>query len=157
MLKGKAIMIGVMIGGSYRTIAFANSHTLEMSAQTGDISTKDHNDKGVSSTVTGIGWSISTDNLMEDNDTLVACGFKTLKEVITAGLPISVHVKYFSESIGADSLGKSNNWYAVDADNSAETIIGGQVLVTSLNLNAPNKENASYSATFTGKGAFTVG
>jgi hypothetical protein len=94
---------------------------------------------------------------MEDNDTLVACGFKTLKEVITAALPISVHVKYFSESIGADSLGKSNNWYAVDAGDSAETIIGGQVLVTSLNLNAPNKGNASYSATFTGKGAFTIG
>jgi predicted secreted protein len=39
----------------------------------------------------------------------------------------------------------------------AEAIIRGQTIVTSLNLNAPNKENASYSATFTGKGAFTIG
>lgn len=155
MLKGKALMIGVKIGDNFHTVAYAQSHSLELSAQTGEISSKDHNDKSVAYEITGMGWSVSTDNLVEDNSSLVACGYSSLKALILAGLPVSLHLRYFADSLGKDSLSVSNDWYNWDID--SEAVISGDAIVTSLNLNAPNKQNATYSATFTGKGEFNIG
>lgn len=154
-MKGKAIMLSIEVGGAYHTIAYATNHTFGASAQTSDPSTKDHNDQSVGAEVTGMSWNVNTDNLVEDNHALVNCGFKTLKEVIKAGKPINIHLRYYEDSLGKDSLNDKNDWVGKVPD--AEAIISGQTIVTSLRLNAPNKENASYSATFTGKGAFTVG
>lgn len=155
MIKGKAIMIGVETGGTYHTVAYATSHRLSLSAQTGDVSTKDHNDKSVGVEITGMSWELSTDNLVEDNKGLVACGYGRLKELALAGKPLNMQLRYFDAAIGADSLDNNNDWYAIQ-DNS-ELLVSGQTIITNLDLNAPNKDNATWSATFTGKGEFDIG
>ena len=155
MLKGKALMLGVEVEGIFHTVAYASSHKLDVSAQTGEVSSKDHNDKSVAIEVTGIGWSVTTDNMVEDNSAIVACGYKTLKSLILSGLPLKIQVRYFEESIGKDSLGQNNDWYKWEPD--AQAVISGDAIVTALTLNAPNKQNATYSATFTGKGEYDVG
>lgn len=147
-------MVGVEIEGNFHTIAYSTSHTLEMSAQTGEISSKDHNEKSTDYEITGISWSVSTDNLVEDNLISVNCGYRSLKDLILAGLPVKIALRYFDGSLGQDSLSKSNDWY--EFDTASQAIISGDAVVTDLNLNAPNKQNATFSATFTGKGEFIV-
>lgn len=148
-------MLGVEILGIFHTIAYATNHTLELAAQTGEISSKDHNDRSVGVEITGMSWSINTDNLVEDDASLVACGYSSLKSLMLSGQPFRVHLRYYDASIGTDSLKDNNDWCQKVDD--AQAVISGEAIMTSLNLNAGNKQNATYSATFTGKGEFIIG
>ena len=155
-MKGKALMLGVEIDSQFHTVAYATGHTFETSAQTGEITTKDHPGDCADFEVTGFSWSISTDNLVEDSKTAVACGYNVMMKAAKNKLPVNVSLSYFEDAENGETIESTNyvDWFE---KGSPVAVITGKAVITSIELNAPNKQNATFRATLTGKGAFTIG
>ena len=137
--KGDALML--FMGGE--ALAYAKNHTLTMTGNTIDISTKDHGYWGASE-VGNITWEVQTENLFtEDN-------YDTLYDAMVAKTPVDIvfaKVDNYSEN-GLKAVGGDvDSW-------TASTTSGrkGKAVITSLTVNANTGENATCSATFTGSG-----
>ena len=139
VIKGRDLMLFDNTGKSF---AFATSHTLSISAETADISSKDHGIWG-GSEVTKFSWEISSENLYtEDN-------YDDLFDLMLAGEPFKVRFGLKSQNDNSLNVadGDYTNWTSKNSG-----YYEGDVVITSLNANANNGENATYSATFTGAG-----
>lgn len=139
VIKGRDLMLFDSTGKSF---AFATSHTLSISAETADISSKDHGIWG-GSEVTKFSWEISSENLYtEDN-------YDDLFDLMLAGAPFKVRFGLKSQNDNSKNVadGDYDNWTSKNSG-----YYEGDVVITSLNANANNGENATYSATFTGAG-----
>lgn len=139
VIKGRDLMLFDNTGKSF---AFATSHTLSISAETADISSKDHGIWG-GSEVTKFSWEISSENLYtEDN-------YDDLFDLMLAGEPFKVRFGLKSQNDNSLNVadGDYTNWTSKNSG-----YYEGNVVITSLNANANNGENATYSATFTGAG-----
>ena len=148
-------MLGVEIDGQFHTVAFSNGHTFDASAQTAEIITKDHPANCADYEVTGFSWSLTTDNLVEDSKTAVKCGYNVMMKAAKEMKPINVRLAYFEEANTMDAVTGTNNmdWHEI-AD--PVVVVSGQAIITNLELHAPNKQNATYKATLSGKGPFVV-
>lgn len=140
IIKGDDLMLFDEAG---KSLAFATSHTLSISADAVDTSSKDH---GIwkANEVNKINWEITSENLYTNN------AYDALMEKMLARQPITV---YFG-------IKKENDVDKTVADGDYENWTGasgytGTVLITSLSVNANTGENATYSATFTGTGKLT--
>lgn len=141
ILKGSKLM--VFIGSD--PIAFATSHSLSITMNTTEISTKDHGDfpSVIGQNIT---WEITTENLYSDGgETALWNAMKTMQPVTVQFAPASNYSNTTSQQ-GLLADGQAN-WTAGTA------IASGKALVTSLSVNAPAGDNATLSATFTGVGA----
>ena len=148
-IKGKALMLALKLGGtSYRTIAGSTGHSLTVSLQTVDVSTKDDMDTSIEKEVTGKSISLSTENLMAMSPG-EGVGVYKLMEVLMQGTPVEMSFGYYQNAVGMEST--VQNWGAAN-----RLLVNGTFLVSSLSVNASNKENATYSAEFSGQGAPTV-
>lgn len=148
-IKGKALMLALKLGGtSYRTIAGSTGHSLTVSLQTADVSTKDENDMSIDKEVTGKSISLSTENLIAMSPG-EGVGVYELMEVLMRGTPVEMSFGYYQNAVGMESAGQ--NWGAA-----SRLLVNGTFLVSSLSVNASNKDNATYSAEFSGQGAPTV-
>lgn len=151
-IRGKALMVAVSEGEAWHTLGASTSHSLTVSVQTADITTKDDNDKGINKEATGKSISLSTENLLA-----VAAGgsdsvlFVNLLSKAVEGKALKLMFGYYPNSIG-NSVGESDDWGAA-----SDVIVSGDFICTNLSINAPNKENATYSAEFSGQGMPTVG
>lgn len=133
---------------AYKSIAFATSHKLSISAETTETSSKDTGGKWVAKAVRKLSWNMSTDNLYSLDG--VGQKYSDLFDLMTARKEINV---VFSLESG----------YATKADEVpaagwAPLTTGqykGKVVITSLELNAPNGDNATFTASFEGVGALT--
>ena len=156
-VAGKKLMLFDEDGHSF---AFATNHTLSINGETSDISTKDHGIYG-SSMVNRITWEITSENVFpldssgDDSEFNDLFTHMTSRDEVTVyfGLKVETGATY-SGSTSGDGLkqGKGN----IDADYweaSGNFLYKGRVIITSLQLNAPDSEEASYSATFTGIGS----
>lgn len=137
-IKGNQLML--FIGG--KSIAFATSHTLTLTADTSDVKTKDHGLWG-SSEITGLNWEITSENLYTDG----AAG--TLEAAWKAGTQLDV------------AFGLASNWTANGLDNPgtdnytpAAGVQTGKAIITNLSYNAAAGENATLSVTLKGVGTF---
>lgn len=137
-IKGNQLML--FIGG--KSIAFATSHTLTLTADTSDVKTKDHGLWG-SSEITGLNWEITSENLYTDG----AAG--TLEAAWKAGTQLDV------------AFGLAANWTSNGLDNPgtdnytpAAGVYTGKAIITSLSYNAAAGENATLSVTLKGVGTF---
>ena len=147
IIKGDKLMI--FVGGS--AIAYATSHTLSLTANTVDISSKDHGFWGASDTG-NLTWEATTENLYTES------GFDGLFNAYLAKTPVTIVFGYASNydtnglflEGGTQATG-DNRPAAWTADNSKGYT--GQAVITSLSVNANTGENATFSCTFTGKGA----
>lgn len=142
VIKGRDLMLFDDQGKSF---AFATSHTLSISAETADISSKDHGIWG-GSEVTKFSWEITSENLYtEDN-------YDDLFDLMLAGEPITVRFGLKSQNDNSLNVadGDYDNWTSKNAG-----YYEGSVVITSLSANANNGENATYSVTFTGAGKIT--
>lgn len=138
IIKGRDLMLFDENGHSY---AFAQNHSISLSAEQGDISSKDHGLWGAAE-VTKISWEISTENLYtEDN-------FDKMFDALTTASPIKVRFGLKSETDNAKTVADGDYDYWTSTD----TYYEGTVVITSLQANANNGENATYSATLTGSG-----
>jgi len=147
--KGDDLMLFIPNGSNgYKSIAYATSHTLTMSAETVDVNTKDHGEWG-STTVNKISWSITSENLYTDED------YDTLFDAMIAKQPLQVVFGAKKEPktvIVAD--GDAENYTPANTDAASKNAYmkTGKVLITSLTANTPSGENATYTVELQGIG-----
>ena len=159
IIKGGKIM--EFIGDTPQPIAFATNHTLSLTRNTQEISSKDHGD-ATAVLPTTQSWEVTTENLMS------AAGYEQVLDAYLNATPLTI---YFGASnyknYPTSSQDPASEQGIVDVDNAANwneeawpsgaTLatslnLQGTAYITSLNVNAPNGENATYTATFTGTG-----
>ena len=140
IIKGNKLMVFL----NDAPIAFATSHSLSITVNTSEVSTKDHGDfpSVIGNNIT---WEITTENLYSDNaESVLWTAMKTMQPVT---------VKFASSSYSNETSQKG----IVGVENATEwtvdkAIASGKALITSLSVNAPSGENATLSTTFTGVG-----
>ena len=142
ILKGSKLM--VFLGGS--PIGFATSHSLSMTTNTTQVSTKDHGDFP-STIAQNITWEVSAENLYSE------AGESTYMTAMKTMQPVTV---VFAEA-GNYSNTTSQGATPMATTSGAEWTLGtkiaeGQALITSFSINAPAGDNATMSVTFTGSG-----
>lgn len=148
--KGTDIMVFVKQDGIYKSIAHATSHTLSVTGETQEVNSKDYGEFG-SSTVNKITWEITSENLMtEDYETLFDLMLaKTQLDLVFGMKSITTNIE--DQADGAPDYYTPKNNVAAGYQG-AKT---GKAYITSLQENAPNGENATFSVTFTGVGAIS--
>lgn len=135
----------LMVFEDGRTLAYATAHTLTISGNSIDVSSKDHGFWGASE-VGNITWEITSENLFTDkgyNELFDAMVNKT-QLTLAFGFANDYNVNGFS----------GTNRVAWDLD-TAQNYYSGKAYVTSLTANANSGENATYSVTFSGWGSLT--
>ena len=159
-IKGDDLML--FNGTTGKSYAFATAHTLTITADTADTSSKDH---GVwtGNEVAKISWEITSENLYTSE------GFNSLVADIINRKPMDV-VFGLKQKGKADSTvadGDYSNWTpdygAVMPENgnpeapstgtTTKDMYMGSAYITSLTANANTGENATYSVTLTGTGS----
>ena len=138
IVKGNNLMLFDETGKSY---AYATSHTLSLTGNTVDITSKDH---GIwtATEVASYTWEITSENLYTTTD------YDKLFDAMISGETITVKFGLKSENDPTKTVadGDYENWTA------AGGCYSGKVFITSLSVNANNGENATYSVTFSGNG-----
>ena len=138
-IKGQELML--FLGG--KSIAYAASDTLESSAETSDTSNKDEGGGDwASSEVSKLSWTSSSENLFSADGN--GASYDKLFDYMVKKTPIDAVFGLKSET--ATDV-PTEGWTAARTGTYT-----GKVVITSLSLNAPNGEYATYSAQFTGVG-----
>lgn len=144
-IKGGDLMLFVGTGNTSKSIAYATNHTLEINAETQDVSNKDEGGGDWASTeVNLLSWNATTDNLYSVDGK--GQNYSDLFDLMIAKTPITA---VFAKKSGTATEVPSAGWTA------SVPKYQGTCVITSLTLNAPNGEYATFSATFTGVGALT--
>ena len=145
ILKGSVLMLFY----DSKPIGFATSHSLSMTKNTSQVSTKDHGDYPAT-IAQNITWEISAENLYSDE------GEVTYMTLMNSMDPVSVvfaKASNYSNSAAQKGLplqDPGTEWTVGDK------IAEGQALLTSFTINAPAGENATMSVTLTGTGDLTT-
>ena len=129
-----------------KVIASAKSLSLHVSLSMEDATTKDTTGDWQVQEPTALSYDISTSALMRGNDTISS----------------SVNAQALSDIMGIYEDASPVKWQIanVSGDNNrtkGAVIASGSVVITSLTLNGPNRQNATYDAQLQGYGAYTVG
>ena len=137
IIKGDDLMLFDAEG---KSLAFATSHQLSISADAVETSSKDG---GVwaSNEVNKISWELTSENLYTVN------AYDKLMDLMLKREAIKVYFGTKKENDPEKTVadGDYDNWTGAKG-------YTGKVFITSLTANAGTGENATYSATFTGTG-----
>ena len=144
IVKGSALM--VFLGGS--AIGFATSHALSLTANTTEVSTKDHGDYPAV-VAQSIGWEVTAENLYSDT------GETTYMKAMLAKTPVDIKFAKVANYSTTDEKGIIDNGEKT-AWTAGTAIAEGKALITSFSINAGGGENATMSVTFTGVGALNT-
>lgn len=148
VIKGGDMML--FVGG--KSIAYATSHTLSINADTKETSSKDAGGKWQTSEVGVLSWSASSENLCGDD--VAGIGYDELFDYMIARQPIQGVFALEGNSTDYDEHKldgvPTGGWTAKTGDG-----YQGNMIITSLEKNAPNGENATFTVQFTGTGALT--
>ena len=129
-----------------KVIASAKSLSLHVSVSLEDATTKDTDGDWQVQEPTGISFDISSNALVRSGDTITSSvqgqALADLMDVYEASEPVKFQIANVS---GANQRTKGT------------VIISGSVVITALNISAQNRQNATYDATLTGYGEYTVG
>jgi len=129
-----------------KVIAAAKSLSCHISVSLEDSTTKDTPGNFQVQEPTGISFDISTNALIRSGGTITSSvqgqSLSDLQTIFEASEPVRFEIANVS---GANQRTKGN------------VLISGLVTITALNLSAQVKSNATYDATLTGYGEFTVG
>ena len=145
-VKGGDLMLFVgSTSASTKSIAYATNHTLEINAETADVSNKDEGGGDwATQEVKLLSWNASSENLYCTSG--AGESFSDLYDLMIAKTPIFA---VFSKKSGNATDVPSGGW------SSSAPKYTGKVVITSLQLNAQNGEYATFTANFTGVGALT--
>ena len=145
VIKGGDLMLFV----NGKSIGFATSHSLSISADTKETTSKDSGGKWQSSEVGILSWTASSENLCADKAEGV--GYDELFDMMIARKPITgvFALEGNSTDLAEGKLDKvkTGGWTPKASDGYT-----GHMVITSLEKNAPNGENATFTAQFTGVG-----
>lgn len=140
IIKGDELML---FDENNQALLYATSHTLTLTGNTTDISTKDHGFWGASE-VGKVTWELTAECLYTDND------YDALFDQMISGEKIFIKwgkAKNYDVN-GLESCGGSvQKWIPADV------VKQGYAYITSLVANANTGENATFSVTYTGAGA----
>lgn len=148
VIKGGDIM--VFVGG--KSIAMSTNHTLSISASTTETSSKDSGGFWQTSEVGILSWTVSSENILCSDP--AGEGYDALFKLMIAREPVElvIAVEGDSENFADGKLGEVNTAGWKPKANDGYT---GKAIITSLEKNMPNGENASWSVEFTGVGQLT--
>lgn len=139
-IKGGDMML--FFGG--KSISYATSHTLTISGETQDTSNKDEGGGDWQSQEVGIlSWEASTENMYSADG--AGNNFDDLFDLMIKKTPVDAIFAHKAES----TVDVPDTGWTPQASSGYK----GKVVITSLELNAPNGEYATFSASFTGVGA----
>lgn len=155
IIAGKKLMLLVKDGsGNYKSVAYATNHTFSTSASTVDVSHKDLADvaggRWDDQDLDVFSWTITTENLYAADGE--GHTFSDLFNLYAAGTVLDVKFGLVEDS----ATGVPTGGWVPEGGSEAGEYLSGKAILTSLDLNAPNGEKASFSATLTGKGPITV-
>lgn len=140
IIKGDELML---FDENNQALLYATSHTLTLTGNTTDISTKDHGFWGASE-VGKVTWELTAECLYTDND------YDALFDQMIDGEKVFIKwgkAKNYDVN-GLESCGGSvQKWIPADV------VKQGYAYITSLVANANTGENATFSVTYTGAGA----
>lgn len=142
IVKGQELMLFQ----NGKSIAFATSHTLTITGNTTDISSKDHGFFSASA-LTSITWEISAENLYTDS------AFDSyFNAMVNTRQPVEVVFGHYSDDATLAIAGiadtETDSWTAPTSD----VYYKGKAYITSLTANAANGDNATFSVTLSGVG-----
>lgn len=142
IVKGQELMLFQ----NGESIAFATSHTLTVTGNTTDISSKDHGFFAASA-LTSITWEISSENLYTDN-----AYNKLFDAMVNKREPITVVFGHYSDDASLAIAGIADS--ATESWTAPTTTVyyEGKAYITSLTANAANGDNATFSITLSGVG-----
>ena len=140
-IKGGDMMLFV----NGKSIAYATSHTLSISGDTQDTSNKDEGGGDwAANEVSKLSWSASSENMYSVDG--AGSNFDDLFDIMIKKTPVTAT---FSKKKETTTDAPEGGWTASKPD------YEGKVVITSLELNAPNGEYATYTVQFTGVGALS--
>lgn len=156
IIKGDDLMLFTNVSSTstpdYRSIAYATSHTLTLSAEATDTSTKDHGIWG-GSEINKITWEITSENLYTTE------AYLDIFDLMISRQPVKVvfGLEHEDKSQGQSVVDGDYNYWTPDYDNgtTGTAYLKGEAYITSLVANANNGENATFSITLSGKGGIT--
>ena len=129
-----------------KVVAAAKTLSLHVSLTLEDATTKDTTGDWVVQEATGLSYDISTNALVRSGDTITSSvdgqTLNDLETIYEDSLPVKWQI--------ANVSGYNNR-------TKGTVIASGSVIVSQLTINAPNRQSATYDATLTGYGAYTVG
>ena len=151
------VFVGDATGSATPTpIGFATSHSLSITTNTAQVSTKDHGDFPAT-IAQNITWEVTCENLY--SQTGESTYLAIMKEMKPVQLVFSEANNYLQEGTEKGVVqpnGKDTDWAYNTTDtpvqNSPLPIAKGMALITSVSVNAPAGDNATLSVTFTGTG-----
>lgn len=133
-------------GTPAKVIAGAKQLSLHVSMTLEDATTKDTDGDWTIQEPTQLAFDISTTALVRSNDTITSAvqaqGLSDLESIYEASSP----VKFQIANVSGDNQRTKG-----------AVIISGSVIIATLTLNGPNRQNADYTAQLSGYGAYTVG
>ena len=138
IIKGDDLML---FDASGHSIAYATQHTLTISADAANISSKDHGIWG-GNEVNKITWEITSDNLY------TTAAYDSLFASMIARQPITIFFGLKAEVGDGTVVDGDYDYWSKDASNSYT----GSAFITSLVANANSGENATFNITLTGNG-----
>lgn len=137
IINGSDLM--VFLNG--KSIAMATSHTLSVSGDSIDVSNKDLGGGAwAASKVNKLSWTASSDNMYSTTS------YNALFNLMVSKQPVNL---VFSLKKGT-TMGEGG-W-----EPATSGTYSGQAYITSLEANAPDGDNATFSVSFTGSGALTA-
>jgi len=140
VIKGQNLRI--KLGTKY--VAFATSCTVHVSAQLEESSTKDSTNGWQQQEITGMNWDISVDALYSvDTDATGVNGSEAL-DLILAQQKIAVE---FTQAAGEKNR----------VPGQGAIVYTGDAWVNDVSVNAPNRQNTTYTLQATGDGELTKG
>jgi predicted secreted protein len=129
-----------------KVIAAAKTLSLHVSMTLEDATTKDTTGNWQIQEPTGLNYDISTSALVRGGDTITSAvlgqDLSSIESIYEDGTPVKWKIANVS---GANQRTASS------------TICSGSCLLTSLQISSQNRSNATYQATLTGYGPYTVG
>lgn len=129
-----------------KVIAAAKSLSLHVAMTMESANTKDTTGNWEIQEPTGLNYDISTSALVHGNDTITsqtaAQDLASIEDIYEAGTPVLWQIANVS---GANQRTKGT------------VIASGSVLLTSLTMTGPNRQNATFDVQMSGFGAYTVG
>lgn len=142
IIKGRNLML--FIDG--KAIGYSTSHTLSINAEVKESSSKDYGRLWQCNEIGLLSWSATSENLMSFSSSGI--GYHQLVEFMFNRTPLQA-VFSLTSTPDLDNV-PSGGW-------GWEQKVGdgfvGNVIITGIEVNAPNGENATFTVTFTGTGA----
>ena len=152
IVKGKKLMVFVKAsGGDYKSLGLATNHILSTSANSLSISQKDFADAGSGNwddqEIDTLSWTITSESFYANGAEGVT--FADIWGYYAAGTVLDLKFGVATDNTTGVPTG---GWVAPVSG----TVLSGKAIISSVDVNAPVDDNASFSITFTGKGALTV-